>query len=479
MYTRRIQLLAAGALLLATALAGAAARGKGPSAAPPGPMPVGGAHSFAAPPAGGVMFTGTLDRSAVLLGKDGTARIELAIAAAADEARHSARRPTDLVIILDRSGSMSGDKIEHARAAVRELIAQLGVQDRFALVTYADDAVVTIPLTEVDPRRNTAWMSAISEIQPDGSTNMAAGLDLALSLVDSSRSGDRVPHVILISDGLANVGDASPAGLTRRAQCAARGEYMLSAIGVGADFNEQLMSALADAGTGNYYYVQNTRDLGGIFAREFDAARTTVATGLAVRIEPADGVQVLDAAGYPLERDDRSVVFRPGSLFAGQERRIWVTLSVPHDAVGTYDIGRFTLSYGNAGAPTALSFSEVPRIACVADDAEFYAGLDAPAWARAVTIDAYNQMQADVAREVKLGERDKALARLRAFKDEIASMNARVQSAPVAAQLRSADELEARVSSAFEGPGQAERQNALSKSAGAAAVDARRAGSKK
>src|SRR6476661_8401077 len=104
---------------------------------------------------------------------------------------------------------------------------------------------------------------------------------------------------------------------------------MLSAIGVGADFNEQLMTALADAGTGNYYYVQNAHDLGSIFAREFDAARTTVATGLAVRIDPADGVQVLDAAGYPLEHDGGSVVIRPGSLFAGQERRIWVTVAMP------------------------------------------------------------------------------------------------------------------------------------------------------
>jgi len=69
-------------------------------------------------------------------------------------------------------------------------------------------------------------------------------------------------------------------------------------------------------------------------------------------------------------------------------------------------------------------------------------------------------------------------AQARAFKDETAALNARVQSAPVAAQLQSADELEARVASAFEGPGQPARQNALSKAAGAAAVDARRAGSK-
>ena len=246
-----------------------------------------------------------------------------------------------------------------------------------------------------------------------------------------------MPHVILISDGLANQGDATPEGLLRRARRAAQGEYMLSSVGVGADFNEYLMTALADAGTGNYYFVQDPRELTGVFAREFDAARTTVASGLAVEIEPASGVRVVDAAGYPLETAGNAVVFRPGSLFAGQERRIWLTLEVPHDALGEYDLGRFSVAYGEPERRTVLSLSDVPRIACVQGEAEFYSDIDADAWTRSVVVDAYNAMQDDVARAVKSGRRDEALGRLRKFADETATMNAHIQSAPVAQQLRS------------------------------------------
>ncbi len=118
-------------------------------------------------------------------------------------------------------------------------------------------------------------------------------------------------------------------------------------------------------------------------------------------------------------------------------------------------------------------------MACVASEDEFYAGLDVPAWARSVVVDAYNKMQAEVAEEVRSGRRDEALGKLRAFRDAAASINARVQSPAVAEQLFDADKLEREVAAAFEGPNQPERQNDFSKAKGAAAVDGRRTGSKK
>jgi Ca-activated chloride channel homolog len=477
MKTKRNQFLAAGALLLATAFIGAAARGLGRAAGPETTK----AATFAASTGGPVTFTGTLDRKAVLLGRDGTARIELVIAAAADEAQRVTRRPTDLVIVLDRSGSMAGEKIEHARAAIRELVGQLDARDRFALVTYSDAAAVAVPLSPVDERGRSGWFSLVAETEPMGGTNMSVGLDVAFNLFAGGRLSGRVPHMIVISDGLANQGDFTPEGLTRRARRAAQGEYMLSAIGVGADFNEELMTALADAGTGNYYYVRDAGGLGEVFAREFDAARATLASGLAVRIEPAPGVRVVDAAGYPLESSGDGVLFRPGSLFAGQQRRIWVTLAVPHDEVGEFDVGRFSLSYAaqEERGPVTLSFAETPRIACVKAEEEFYGAIDVDTWARSTVVDAYNKVQEDVARAVKEGRREDAVQRLRGFRDTTSSMNAYLKAPSVTRQLGALDKLEADVSAAFQGPEQAKRQNELSKAVGSEAKDARRVGSKK
>ena len=181
--------------------------------------------------------------------------------------------------------------MEHARAAIRELVGELAPEDRFALVTYSDGAALTIAPAEAREEARASWLATVAGISPDGGTNLSSGLDLGLATIDGIRGNGRVPRAIVISDGLANQGDYTPEGLVRRAGRAARAEYMLTTVGVGADFNEALMKSLADAGTGNYYYVSDPRELGNVFAREFDAARTTVASGLEVQIEPADGVQ--------------------------------------------------------------------------------------------------------------------------------------------------------------------------------------------
>src|SRR5204863_9632564 len=107
-----------------------------------------------------------------------------------------------------------------------------------------------------------------------------------------------------------------------------------------------------------------------------------------------------------------------------------------------------------------------------------FANVDIGAWTRSVTVDAYNKMQTDVAREVKAGRRDEALGYLHRFKAETSALNAKLQSPPVAKQLHMVGELEDKVAAAFVGADQGVRQDALSKDASAQAIDARRAGNK-
>jgi Ca-activated chloride channel homolog len=473
-HERRRRWLAVGALAVATALAGTAARGKASA-----PVRDASGRTFAAWPERPVSFTGTLDRRAVLVGGPAAVRMELVIGTEAGAAPSAARVPTDLVVILDRSGSMAGDKIENARIAIRELVSRLGPEDRFALVTYSNTASLAIAPAAADETARGGWLETVATILPEGGTNMSSGLDLGLDTIDRMRASGRAPRAILISDGLANQGDASPEGLLQRAGRAAHGEFMLTTVGVGADFNEYLMSALADAGTGNYYYLHRGDDLGSVFAREFDAARATVACGVEVRIEPADGVSVVDAAGYPLERTSGAVVFRPGSLSAGQERRIWVTLSVPNQAAGDHPLGRFALSYGRGAERSTLVFADTPLVASVGHEDDFYANVDVAAWTRSVIVDGYNKMQEEVAREVKAGRRDAAIEKVKQFRAETEPLNDRLQSADVQQRLDSLGKLESDVAAVFRGENQAARQNELSKAQSAAALDERRVGAKR
>jgi Ca-activated chloride channel family protein len=477
--TRRRSAWIAVALIATTALLGGAAHVMGDGPSPRRITPPDQVH-FAATGAGPVSFAGQLDKTSVLQGRDGRVRIELLMGAHAQAPTAVERVPTDLVVILDRSGSMAGEKIEHARAAIRQLISQLTPDDRFALVTYANSARSDVALGAADGREGVAaWLRAVESIQPNGGTNMSAGLDAAAELVAQCEASGRMPRVILISDGLANQGDASHEGLVRRASRAARGGYLLSTVGVGEDFNEYLMTALADAGTGNYYYLQRAFDLASVFAEEFETARTTVASALAVHIEPAEGVRVLDAAGYPLEQGSGRITFRPGALFAGQERRVWVTLQVPSGELGDVPLGRFSLEYAHRGESASLSFGTTPVVACVADADDFYAGIDEAAWSRSVIIEGYNEVQEQVARLVKEGRKSDALEEIERFRSETRELNEVVQSPDVSRQLDVLAEFEDDVQEAFAGEDQDRKQNLLSKSASSGARDARRAGSKR
>jgi Ca-activated chloride channel family protein len=427
---------------------------------------------------GPVRLSGELEGTKLLRGGDGLARLELAIAGQAEEhASAPARVPTDVLVILDRSGSMEGEKIEHARAAVRELLHQLGPEDRFALASYASEARIDSPLVRVSTDELRSLEARVDAISAMGGTNLSAGLDLGLGSVLASRAPGRAARVIVISDGLANEGDSSREGLVARVRRAAQREWVVTAIGVGADFDEQLMGALADAGTGNFYYLDHAGDLASVFAREFGAARATVASALEVEITPASGVRVVDAAGYPLETRGDSVVFSPGALFAGQERRIWLTLCVPEGA-GERSLGKIALRYERDGQRESLELPDSFRVAWADRPAEVVKALSPAAWERSVAQEAYGQLEDKVAELVKKGEPERAKHFIAEFQQKVGSVNATLNSPSVAKKLEEADALRRDVDGAFTGADQAAKQNALSKAKLQSGKDTRRAGAK-
>ncbi len=471
--------VALGLALLALTLAGGwavAKAGRGPS--DPGPIAVSGRH-------GGVHFRGQLDRGAVLEHGDGLVSMELVLSADPAEGDRPARIPTDLVVVLDRSGSMQGKPLQDAVASLHELIARLDAGDRFALVTYASDAQLTIPLEEANADNRSRWSRTADAVASGGGTNMAIGMDLAARTVTAERRPGRMPRVILLSDGHANEGDHSFAGLCGRARAAVTGEYVLSTVGVGQGFDESLMTALADAGTGNFYYVPDGSDLGDVFAGEFDAARETVASAVSVEIEPGPGVELVDAAGYPLERQGRLVRFRPGTLFAGQERRIWLSLRAPTDRPGDFALGDFRMTWREPGAsvqgePHVLRFDEPLRMVCVRDEARFAAALDADLVERGLVEEKLAALKQSVAAAVRVGHLDDARDQIRSYREKNRPVyEALGVAAETSASFQAAAKLEDAVGRAFTAPASPAARNALSKTLSAEGQDARRQGAKK
>lgn len=410
----------------------------------------------------GISLITRLDRTRVQR-SDGIVRAELTLAAERPEG-DLPMAPTDVVVVLDCSSSMSGQKFVDAKAALDALLGRLRPEDRLSVVTYDTYARVAVALAPATATAVSGWREAFRDLRPGGSTNISEALDLAGGVVQARADHDRPARVLLLSDGEPTAGDTSPAGLVTRARRAAEQGYVLSAVGIGLGFNEVLMAGLADAGTGNFHSLVEPGGLDSILTAEFDASRATVASSLAVELRPAPGVRVVEAAGYPLERAGEVAVFRPGSLFAGQTRTVWVTLQAPTDRVLTEaDLGAVAVRFVREGQAVALPLADLGAVSTAADEAAFVAGIDKKAWETSVVAGRFAEVEKQLAVYVRNGEAEAAQRVLNDYAMETAALNRGVGSAAVTQHLVEVGVRQKALDDAFTGANQAEKRNRFSK----------------
>jgi Ca-activated chloride channel family protein len=239
------------------------------------------------------------------------------------------RVPLDLAIVIDRSGSMMGDKIQGARAAAAGLIKRLGDADHVTLVQYDDAAQVVVPMTAMNEAGKAAMVAALPGVLPGGGTNLSAGLTLGRDEVLAHTAQGHITRVILLSDGQANEGITDPQALAQLAANAAEGGLHVTTIGLGLDYNEDLMEALAERGRGQYYYVRDAFALDNVFAGELRSLETTVATSAELRLTPGcTGVTIAEVYGYEVTRSAGEVRIPLSDLVAGETRKVVARLRV-------------------------------------------------------------------------------------------------------------------------------------------------------
>ena len=258
--------------------------------------------------------------------------------------------------------------------------------------------------------------------------------------------------LILISDGLANKGITDSTRLGQMAAVAVEKEFAVSTVGVGNDFNEHLMTTIADRGAGNYYYLENPLAFAEVFQKEFFYTRATVATNVSISFPLGSGISITDAAGYPISVQKDHAVFYPGDLRAGQTRKLFLTLQVPTGAPGNFELGRIKTRYRFNGRTTETALDGSYKIACVKDQREVQASIDKTSWTEKVIREDYNRLKQEVAADIKAGKKQKALGRIHSYYREQESINAAVGSAEVTQNLdRDLKDLQQKVEDTFEG----------------------------
>ncbi len=355
---------------------------------------------------GPLVISGKLTQHKILQGSDG--RVNLALTLHSEDEADTASgtfNHVDMVVVLDRSGSMKGRKINDARRALLKLLNRLSPRDRFALVAYADGVRQFSGLHAVTEAHRQEMASVIQQIRPGGGTNLGAGLQAGVDLLVSAGPTEKSGKVILISDGLANRGIREPNRLGRIAKTARGNEFAVSTVGVGIDFNEVLMTRIADQGAGNYYYLENPAAFADVFQKEFYASRSAAITGLSVHVPLESGMSLVHASGYPIAHESRHAVFYPGNLRAGQTRKIFLTFRVPSQRTGDFEIGRIQFRYLHNGAPFETALGRTFQIACIKDPRRVLSSIDKSAWSDQVISEDYNRLKQEVAGDIRAGKK--------------------------------------------------------------------------
>ena len=262
--------------------------------------------------------------------------------------RAEARPPVNLAIVIDRSGSMEGEKLARAREAALEALGRLAPDDILSVVIYDTDVQTLVPAQCVGNGRSIA--AAIRGIRAGGSTALFGGVSQGASEVRKHIEDRRYIHrVILLSDGLANVGPQSPEELGRLGAALVKEGISVTTVGLGLGFNEDLMTRLAQRSDGNTYFVESSDDLPRIFAGELGDVLNVIARRVVVEVEFPEGVRPLNFVGRDGLIRGRKAELTLNQLYGGQEKFALIEVEVaPCQAGAEIEIASARLSYENA-----------------------------------------------------------------------------------------------------------------------------------
>lgn len=257
------------------------------------------------------------------------------------------RPPVNLCLVLDRSGSMSGQKIEKAKSAAIEAVRRLDRNDIVSLVIFDHEVETLVPAQSAG---NSEWIeSRIRGITSRGNTAIYGGVSQGAAEIRKHAGGRYVSRIILMSDGLANVGPSSPGDFGRLGVSLLKEGVSVTTVGVGTDYNEDLMTKLAQGSDGNTYFVEDSGDLPRIFAAELGEVLSVVAREVKIIIKCTEGVRPVRIIGREGVVHGETVELYLNQLYGGQEKYALIEVEVPPTAhEQTRDLCTARVDYENA-----------------------------------------------------------------------------------------------------------------------------------
>ncbi len=277
-------------------------------------------------PSAALKLDAELGQSVLPLGKSGKVYLRLSLKSA-PIANREWRPPVNVALVLDRSGSMKGKRIAAAKEAASEALQRLAADDVVALVAYNHQVDVLQRAARLGDDHG--LKSKINGLDATGRTALHAGVVTGADQVKRYLAANRVNRVILLSDGLANVGPSTPRELAALGRKLGSEGISVTTIGLGLDYNEDLMQRLAAASDGNHAFVEDAKDLAGIFNAEFGDALSITAQDIEIIIECRIGFKPVRVLGREATIEGNRIRLKLNQLQGSNERYFVVELDAP------------------------------------------------------------------------------------------------------------------------------------------------------
>lgn len=294
---------------------------------------------------------------------------------AREAARKKERLPLNISIVIDRSGSMQGEKIANVKKAVKFVIDNLTIEDYLSIVIYDSQIDVVAPAQPVHNKQ--LLHQLVDRIFARNMTNLSGGLLEGYKQVMNTKKEGYVNRVLLLTDGLANQGITNPDQLQSIAQNKFRDHGIaLSTFGVGADFNELLLTNLAEYGGANYYFIDSPEKIPEIFAKELEGLLAVVAQNTQIEISyPAGQLEIDSVLGYPAQIRAGKAIVPFNDLYSLEEKAVLVTFR-PRD-VGTDITYQVDLQYDDVlDLMDTIEETHTVTVKRTANEAEVQTGAD-------------------------------------------------------------------------------------------------------
>ena len=371
---------------------------------------------------------------------DGERKVVIKIEVEGNAVAQKKRTPLNLAIVLDRSGSMSGSKLEQAKQAAALLVDELDRDDVLSIVLYESEIQVVRSAARVgDQHREIKRL--IERIETGGSTALYGGVEEGSRQLREFLSKERINRVMLLSDGIANVGPSDNREIAALGTRIAREGMSVTTIGLGSDYNETLMTALAEASDANYYYVADVEKLPQVFEKELGELKSIVAREVVIEIRCPEGIRPLRFLGRPGDLKSGTETITFSTLSSGQARELYLECLVSEAALGRVnEIAQVSMRYADPLTSVVVEKNGSPVVIGYSTDKELVTRSVNQGIAAEATIFANAE---ETEKAIALADKGDAEGSRRQLDVQLRTLNEALATAPAAQQSALSKEIDA------------------------------------